>query len=200
MTSKTTSTAAAPTIYCCHPTTLEYIGTAKADPDPLDVGRWLIPAYAYTDAPPSAGSGQVARRKNDDSGWEVAEDHRGTLYSTADGTATAWAVLGPIPEGFTDTPRTSQYDVWTDGAWRLDEGAELAAQREAAISRRNSLLQLAGAQVAPLQDAEELGIATEAESAALLAWKRYRVELSRIDQQAGFPKAIEWPDAPQADS
>ncbi|EFB3321859.1 tail fiber assembly protein [Escherichia coli] len=35
--------------------------------------------------------------------------------------------------------------------------------------------------MAPLQDAVDLGIATEEESSLLAAWKKYRVLLNRVD-------------------
>lgn len=57
--------------------------------------------------------------------------------------------------------------------------------------------------LATLQDAVRLGLATadEADSlpikqAELDAWCTYRVYLSRIEQQPGFPTAVEWPNAP----
>ena len=54
-----------------------------------------------------------------------------------------------------------------------------------------------------LQDATNLDMATDEELARLpraaselTAWKRYRVLLSRVEAQAGFPDAIEWPEKP----
>ncbi|MEX0575228.1 tail fiber assembly protein [Enterobacter cloacae subsp. cloacae] len=46
----------------------------------------------------------------------------------------------------------------------------------------------------PLEDAVELGIATDEEAATLLLWKRYRVLLNRLD----LSKApdIQWPERP----
>ena len=58
---------------------------------------------------------------------------------------------------------------------------------------RDGLLQFAGLRIAPLQDAVDLEVATAAETAALTAWKRYRVDLSRIDLSAA---PITWPTAP----
>lgn len=46
-------------VYNYHPITLEYTGCSEADPDPLDEGRWLIPACASTIAPPEAVSGKI---------------------------------------------------------------------------------------------------------------------------------------------
>lgn len=50
--------------------------------------------------------------------------------------------------------------------------------------------------IAPLQDVVELGEATEAEAALLMDWKRYRVALSRLPDQEGYPNEINWPASP----
>ncbi|MSU98479.1 hypothetical protein EB795_31945 [Pseudomonas mandelii] len=52
--------------------------------------------------------------------------------------------------------------------------------------------------VAPLQDALDIDEITPDELVALKAWKKFRVELSRIPEQPGYPYAIEWPTAPDA--
>ncbi|MDX7213181.1 tail fiber assembly protein, partial [Citrobacter freundii] len=46
----------------------------------------------------------------------------------------------------------------------------------------------------PLQDAVDLDIATEAEAALLLAWKKYRVLLNRINPND--TPDINWPEQP----
>ncbi|WP_414454800.1 tail fiber assembly protein, partial [Enterobacter hormaechei] len=68
---------------------------------------------------------------------------------------------------------------------------ELIAQAE---SKKSRLMQTANAEIAPLQDAVDLGIATTKEIAAVSEWKKYRVMLMRIDCRA-IPD-INWPDAP----
>ncbi|MNG08838.1 Caudovirales tail fiber assembly protein [compost metagenome] len=50
--------------------------------------------------------------------------------------------------------------------------------------------------IAPLQDAVDIDDATEAEVLLLKAWKKYRVALNRVPEQAGYPATIEWPVAP----
>jgi hypothetical protein len=50
--------------------------------------------------------------------------------------------------------------------------------------------------IAPLQYAEDIGDASHDEQLALMEWKLYSVELSRIEQQASFPTEIVWPRAP----
>lgn len=50
--------------------------------------------------------------------------------------------------------------------------------------------------ITPLQDAVDIDEATEDEVAALKAWKKYRVLLSRVPEQSGYPGAIDWPAPP----
>ncbi len=59
-----------------------------------------------------------------------------------------------------------------------------------------SLRAIADAAIAPLQDAVDLGEATDAESALLKEWKQYRVALKRVPEQSGYPANIEWPTPP----
>lgn len=67
-------------------------------------------------------------------------------------------------------------------------------QTAAANWKKGLLLEKAGKAIAPLQDADDLGIASEAEKAALLAWKKYRVLLNRIDVE--HADKITWPEVP----
>ena len=60
-------------------------------------------------------------------------------------------------------------------------------------STRDTLLATATARIAPLQDAVDLGEATAQEEAALLAWKRFRVNVNRVDLTLQGP---DWPAAP----
>ena len=55
---------------------------------------------------------------------------------------------------------------------------------------------VAYASIAPLQDAVDINDTTVAEIALLKAWKKYRVALSRLPEQAGYPSNIDWPTAP----
>lgn len=67
---------------------------------------------------------------------------------------------------------------------------------QAARTRRDVLLERASSRLAPLQDAVDLEIATQAERSSLTAWKTYRVQLNRVSEQTGYPDAIEWPVEP----
>lgn len=65
-----------------------------------------------------------------------------------------------------------------------------------AREERDRLLAIAANRIGPLQDAVDVGRVTDQESAWLLQWKSYRVDINRIEQQEGFPAAIQWPKSP----
>ncbi|AUZ76677.1 MULTISPECIES: tail fiber assembly protein [Aeromonas] len=64
-------------------------------------------------------------------------------------------------------------------------------------ARLNALLKQAANAMAPLLDAEALGIISEAEREQLTAWQRYRVALYRLPQSDGWPAEVTWPEAPR---
>ncbi|WP_256346737.1 tail fiber assembly protein [Pseudomonas gingeri] len=67
---------------------------------------------------------------------------------------------------------------------------------QAVNARRDELLVVASIRVAPLQDAVDIGCATDDEVSRLALWKTYRVDLNRIEQQTGFPSLVDWPLSP----
>jgi len=99
-----------------------------------------------------------------------------------------------------------QYNYWqylslnSDGTLYIDEDKKLAAEKDLVIAeakeRISKCLALATEKIAPLQDATDLGMATEEESASLIAWKTFRVLMSRVESKAGFPENIDWPVQP----
>lgn len=99
-----------------------------------------------------------------------------------------------IPEG---------QDVKPGDAYRMGEfvSAQLevppAPQAADVLGLRDVYLREALTRIGPLQDAVDLDEATAKESAALTAWKRYRIDLNRIDQQPGFPAEVVWPTKPE---
>lgn len=124
------------------------------------------------------------------------------------------ATLGAIP--FTASPEDNEAygrELFAR-ALALDFGPILEpegpALAQAALLTRERLSAAATATITALQtaldtlqDAVRLSLATVAEVEALPlkqdeldAWRSYRVYLSRIDTQSGFPAAIDWPSAP----
>lgn len=69
---------------------------------------------------------------------------------------------------------------------------ELISQAE---DKRSRLRAEADAAIQPLQDASDLGIATDEETSQLIAWKKYRVMLMRIDTNDA--EEIIWPEQPE---
>ncbi|SUC29686.1 tail fiber assembly protein [Providencia rettgeri] len=61
-----------------------------------------------------------------------------------------------------------------------------------AEQQKQSLLAESNSAIAPLQDAVDLGMATDKEKAQLTAWKRYWVLLNRVD--TSLAPDIDWPE------
>lgn len=64
-----------------------------------------------------------------------------------------------------------------------------------ADSTKAALIDVAAKAIAPLQDAVELGIATDEETTRLLSWKKYRVLLMRVNPENA--PDIDWPPLPE---
>lgn len=70
--------------------------------------------------------------------------------------------------------------------------AEIVAQADI---KKASFMQTASSKISVLQDAVDYEMATAEETAALTAWKKYRVLLNRID--TSIVADIEWPALPE---
>ncbi|WP_414617216.1 tail fiber assembly protein [Yersinia intermedia] len=64
-----------------------------------------------------------------------------------------------------------------------------------ANSKKATLIAEATVKIGPLQDADDLGIATNEEASELKAWKTHRVMLNRVDTSQA--PDIEWPVSPE---
>lgn len=103
------------------------------------------------------------------------------------------ATLVQVPEGAV----VQEGDSYVDGQFGPPPPVVVPPMTaEQARAQRDGLLAEATLRIAPLQDAVDLDEATAAEVALLKLWKKYRVDLSRIEQQIGFPTAVDWPQAP----
>ena len=101
------------------------------------------------------------------------------------------AALVLVPEGQVVAPGDS-YDGESFGP-PPERPAPTAAE---VLAQRDALLAVAALRIAPLQDALDMDEATDDELERLTEWKRYRVDLNRVEQQDGFPADVEWPKAP----
>lgn len=127
---------------------------------------------------------------------EQIEDNRGVVYDTQTGDALEWVQLGPLPERLTVQAYPGEHYIWQGSDWVYEEAAARADYLGAAVVERNRLQAEATARIAPLQDAADLGEATEDEQIELLAWKRYRIDLNRVALEDSYPNAIDWPPSP----
>lgn len=64
-------------------------------------------------------------------------------------------------------------------------------------ARLDGKLKQATLAMAPLEDADKLGIISDTEREQLTAWQQYRVALYRLPQSEGWPTSIIWPEMPQ---
>lgn len=78
--------------------------------------------------------------------------------------------------------------------WEAEPPVSHEQAAEMAAYRRRMALEAAASAIAPLQDAIDLDIASDAERDALQAWKKYRVEINRVDPNNA--PDIDWPEAP----
>lgn len=123
--------------------------------------------------------------------YEAAGTCPTDLLPVSEETFVEFAVEAP-PEGKTRGIGDDGMPTWVDIPAVPED--ELRARNEA---NRTYLMRVAGERIAPLEDAVELGLATDEESAALVAWKRYRVELRRVEEQPRYPLEVVWPSEPK---
>lgn len=185
-------------IYHYHPDTTAYLGTSLADESPLEPGVFLIPAHATPEAPPAVAAHRVACFAGGI--WSVVPDWRAVpLWSTTTREPVS-AILGETPETLGATPLepVGEHLRWDAASqrWQEDTAAVQAAARRQADSQLASRLETAHTQIAILQDAVDLAMATPAETEALTHWKAYRVLLARVASQAEYPMRIDWPAIP----
>lgn len=176
--------------HCCYPTG-EYIGVQDVY---VSVSTGL-PAHAYLDAPPDHGDGEWPSRAGRNEPWSILPDLRGQMaYNIDTKEAREITELGPLRERETLMKPSSPYDAWEGLQWVADHEAEAAAALAAATATRSALLAEANQHIAVLSDAVDLGMATADEQDAYNAWRRYRVELTRLDLTV---TPIVWPEKPQ---
>lgn len=104
----------------------------------------------------------------------------------------------PVPDAPVQAPAQGYAAIDWDQVVTEEDKAQaeaelLRATASAEVAQRRAT---ADAAIAPLQDAVDLEDATAEEAEMLKAWKRYRVALSRLPEQAGWPTEIEWPELP----
>lgn len=129
---------------------------------------------------------------------KIAFDEKGVINSASYDASTLWpqsfslAEVDVIPENF---DIRSRGDQWVFNGKKIIERVYSAAElTEQADAVKGNLLATASQKISPLQDAKELGIATDAELEQLKQWMLYRVLVSRVDTARA--KGIIWPEVP----
>ncbi|ENL9263878.1 tail fiber assembly protein [Salmonella enterica] len=188
MTFKMSEQAQTITIYNLRSDTNEFIGTGDAYIPP----HTGLPANCTDIVPPEIPASHIAVFDAETQTWSLKEDHRGeTVYDTTTGNPVYISEPGPLPENVTSFSPDGEYQKWDGKAWVKDAAAEIAAQLRQAEETKKRLLQMASEKIAPLQDAVDLGIATDDEKAQLDEWKKYRVLVNRV-----YTTNPDWPDVP----
>lgn len=152
-----------------------------------------LPANSTDIAPPDIPAGFVAVFNSDEASWHLVEDHRGkTVYDVVSGDALFISELGPLPENVTWLSPAGEYQRWDGVSWVKDEEAEKLFRIREAEEKKARLIQEATDNIAILQDAVNLEIATNEEISQLNSWRKYRVLVSRIDTSTA--PDIVWPE------
>lgn len=110
-----------------------------------------------------------------------------------------------VSDGSYEVQLPKEFQLPDDPAWYVDgqftsEAPAYTAPpmtAEQAQTEKTARIAHATTMIAPLQDMVDLGEATPEEESELLAWKRYRIALTRITSTtAGWPASIVWPEMP----
>ncbi|GKW05812.1 tail fiber assembly protein [Pectobacterium carotovorum] len=178
------------TVYHVNPTTREY-QSASYEYVMQGVG---LPADSYADEPQLPPVGQALRRSADGKAWEQAPDHRGqTVYSTETRQAQTVTQFGELPENMTFLAPATEFDQWNGTTWVTSLEAQQLATTKSLQQELAARRATANTQIAELNYAMDLAIATDEEQERLTQWKIYLVTLNRIDLTAA---PVVWPVAP----
>ncbi|WP_387467874.1 tail fiber assembly protein [Photorhabdus sp. RM323S] len=153
---------------------------------------------AYSDAPELPKSHDMAVCRSEDcTHWEIVPDYREkTAYDTLTRAPQEVTELGELPDTLTFKQPDTDYDKWDGKEWVVDKDLLKSHQIDEAKQQQTTLLRKANETLSLLQDSVDLEVATEAEEAALLEWKKYRVLLSRVDTSQA--PNVEWPKQPKS--
>lgn len=184
-------------VYNYHPYTAEYIGSSEADPDPLEEGKWLIPALSTTKKPAVKQENEVSCFTGSE--WIIRPDFRGIkCWLKTDGSEFIISEIGMSPSsiGAVEISPVGELVRWSDdsGNWVPDEKKIYDLAIKSADNRYIVEMEKINTLIVILQDAVDLAMATDAEKDRLNKLKTCRVLLSRVKEQVGYPMTIDWPD------
>ncbi|WP_084022927.1 tail fiber assembly protein [Xenorhabdus hominickii] len=135
-------------------------------------------------------------RTVDDKFWEYVPDYRGKMaYRTQTRQPVEITEIGDIAIGLTFLAPQTPFDNWDGKQWVTDVQKVQQLRVQDAEQQKRQFLWTAREKIDIWQDAVDLGIATGAEKSALTAWRKYRVELYRVDCTTA--PDIAWPEVPK---
>ncbi|AJY19141.1 MULTISPECIES: tail fiber assembly protein [Burkholderia] len=177
----------------------QYLNSFLADPDPLNPGRWLEPAFTTSMQLPERPrlTWPVFR----DGSWSLVPDYRTLrLYRKDNGEVAEILVIGITPDdaGLTDVPRPSDEHVWSEAtkSWEVDPSIVAARARDVAMAEFERRRAIAVRKNFGKADAFAAGMMTLAEEAVFKAWAAYQMALVRLVDSPTFPDGVVWPDEP----
>ena len=189
-------------IYNYDPTTKEFLSVEVADKSPLEPDVYLFPANSTTVAAPTELEEHKTPCFNTETKqWSIVDDYREVKLYSKETKEIVFAALGQTPEALNATilQPTSAYDTWDEltQAWVYDSCLETTEAKSVVDTKVKALTQEATTKIQILNDAYELGIATDKEKTKLTEWKTYRVLLSRVSEQETYPLTVEYPVKPE---
>ncbi len=189
-------------IYNYDPVTKEFLSVEEADKSPLEPDVYLFPANSTTIATPSGLEKHKTPCFNiETKQWSIVDDYREVKLYSKETKEIVFAALGQTPEvlNATTLQPTNAYDTWDEltQTWVYDSSLETTEAKLVVDNKVKTLTQEATAKIQILNDAYELGIATDKEKAKLIEWRAYRVLLSRASEQETYPLNVEYPSVPE---
>ncbi|WGO84668.1 tail fiber assembly protein [Arsenophonus apicola] len=179
--------------YIADPITREYIH-ANMEYVYFDVS---VSAGAYIDAPVlPTKTGYAVVRSQDETKWEIVADHRTKIaYNTETRQQLEIDFIGELPPTLTLLKPQTEFDKWNGKKWLTDTEAQKAASIAEVERQKSAMLNEANNIITYLQDAMDVGLASDTETARLQIWKKYRVLLNRINTLTA--PDINWPPKPE---
>jgi hypothetical protein len=173
----------------------EFIGSGYAEPDPMEPGKWLIPARAYREKPPEPDERTVAVWG--ENGWALVADFRGQVYGIVDGAVVQHHALGELPYGLTVDPRPGLDYVWLNGEWALDKSAHDArSEADARVWRDGGIESVRWLRERHREEVE-LGVPTTLTAEQYGELLMYVQALRDWPQTEGFPAVEQRPAIPE---
>lgn len=154
-----------------------------------------LPAYCTNLKPPKEKAGFAVVFDADTDTWQYVADHRGkTCWNTQNRQMQVIDMLGDMPSEMTEKAPSSDFDLWDGKEWVKNAQAEKDFQTDIAARELKERMSIAINTISTLEDAVDLAMATDAEKDSLMAWRTYRVLLSRVD--TSIAPDIGWPPLP----